>query len=410
MPSTPHVYATEQTQEQRRVYIDWQLDKSQAGTESKHRYSMPAGSQYDDCSRSGPGGGNGGRSCGTERWRARAAGRLCIRHPPVLPIRQWTGPPWPLGMEVVAPNCLSQIIGSSPEISRLRAFIPKLARSDCNVIITGETGTGKERVAQAIHANSSRSSRKFVAINSAALPDALLEAELFGYEKGAFTGALTRFEGRFKQADGGTLFLDEIGDMSLSSQAKILRAIEEREFYRVGSTVPQAVDVRVIAATNQDLPELVKTKHFRSDLYHRLNVVNIELPPLRQRRDDIPLLLDRYLREYNTRHQQTTEGPTPEALILLMRYDWPGNVRELKNLIERLLIDSPAEISLETLPAYFGTKPARLSERDSVLQALLATNWNKTQAAQHLSWSRMTLYRKMKKYNLTLSSAAPPLR
>jgi transcriptional regulator with GAF, ATPase, and Fis domain len=307
-------------------------------------------------------------------------------------------------MEAVAEDTLSQIIGVSPEIARLRAFIPKVARSDCNVLITGETGTGKERVAHAIHASSRRAQRNLVAINCAALPDTLLEGELFGYEKGAFTGAHQRFEGRLKQADGGTLFLDEVGDMTLPSQAKILRAIEQQQFYRVGSRTPESVNVRVIAATNRNLPELVSTRDFRRDLYYRLNVVGIELPPLRERRTDIPLLFERYLQEYRARYGEETPRPTPEAFELLMQYDWPGNVRELKNVVERILIDSPAAISPGMLPAYLGIRATEAqetpSDRDRLLKALLDTNWNRTRAAQTLSWSRMTLYRKMKKFHL----------
>jgi DNA-binding NtrC family response regulator len=303
-------------------------------------------------------------------------------------------------MDGIAEQSLTKIIGASPEICHLRDFIPRVAASDCNVLISGETGTGKERVAHAIHANSRRAPRPWVAINCAALPDALVEDELFGHERGSFTGAHVRFDGRFKQAHGGTLFLDEIGEMSLTSQAKILRAIEQHEFYPVGARTPEKVDVRIIAASNQDLPELVRAKQFRGDLYYRLNAVSIELPPLRQRRADIPLLFAGCLRE-RCQSDCAIRGPTPEALDALMQYDWPGNIRELKNVIERILIDGPSEIALESLPEWLRlhvrTAP---DERAELLQALVATNWNKTHAAQKLSWSRMTLYRKMKKFQL----------
>jgi transcriptional regulator with PAS, ATPase and Fis domain len=304
-------------------------------------------------------------------------------------------------MDVRAQESLMQIIGASPEICHLRAFIPRVAARDCSVLITGETGTGKERVAQSIHSNSARASRPWVAINCAALPDALVEGELFGYEKGAFTGAHSRFDGRFKQADGGTLFLDEIGEMSLPSQAKILRAIEQQEFYRVGARTPEKIDVRVIAATNQNLPELISAKQFRGDLYYRLNVVSIELPPLRQRRADIPLLFDGCLREHSIRSGRDIQGPTPQALEALLQYDWPGNIRELRNVVERILVDGPSVIDFGALPDWLRARISAVpDERNTLLRALVATNWNKTQAAQRLSWSRMTLYRKIKKFRL----------
>ena len=302
-----------------------------------------------------------------------------------------------------AGRSLEAIVGHSADICRLRALIPRIASSHCNVLITGETGTGKERVAQAIHASSARAHRNLVAINCAALPDSLLEGELFGHEKGAFTGAHARFEGRLKHAAGGTLFLDEVGDLSLPSQAKILRALELGEFYRVGSSNVERVDVRVIAATNHDLGELVKAKSFRSDLLYRLSVVRIELPPLRERRMDIPLLFERALQELRERYARPEVVTSQEALNLLMRYDWPGNIRELRNLVERLLIESPNSISCEMLAEFLrvqADEAAPASERDTVLNALLATNWNRTAAAARLSWSRMTLYRKMKKFNL----------
>jgi transcriptional regulator with PAS, ATPase and Fis domain len=295
-----------------------------------------------------------------------------------------------------------RLIGVGPAMQALRAFIPKVAPRDCNVLITGETGTGKERVAEAIHASSPRGKGNFVCVNCAAVPDTLLESELFGYERGAFTGAHARFSGRLHEANGGTVFLDEIGDMSPISQAKILRAIEQKEIYRIGSRVAERLDIRVIAATNQDLPRMMAAKRFRSDLYYRLNVVNIQLPPLRERLEDVTPLFAHYMRTLGASHTDAAEL-SATALQVLLRYDWPGNIRELKNLVELLLIDPARRMVLpEDLPERMrcAYENAHGGERERLLAALSATRWNRTAAAKALRCSRMTLYRKMVKYEL----------
>jgi DNA-binding NtrC family response regulator len=303
-----------------------------------------------------------------------------------------------------------RLIGSSGAMQSLRAFIPKVASRNCNVLITGETGTGKERVAEAIHVSSPRASRGFVCINCAALPDALFESELFGHEKGAFTGAHTRSAGRMREAEGGTVFLDEVGDMSLVSQAKILRAIEQKEIYRVGGRTPERLDVRIVAATNQDLEQMVTARAFRSDLFYRLNVVNICLPPLRERPDDVTPLFEHYMRELGA-HPDRSAELSAAALSALLDYAWPGNIRELRNLVELLLIDPDRKVILpEHLPPQMRTAHGRAKggERERLLAALSVTHWNKSAAARELKCSRMTLYRKMIKYDLR--SSAPQQR
>jgi transcriptional regulator with PAS, ATPase and Fis domain len=291
-----------------------------------------------------------------------------------------------------------------------------VAASESHTLITGETGTGKELVASLIHRYSRRRQKPFVCVNCAAIPDSLLESELFGYERGAFTGAHTLKEGRLKLADGGTLFFDEIGDMSAYAQAKILRAIEGKAIERLGGTRSIPLDIRVIAATNRNLERLVAEEKFRADLYFRLNVANIHLPPLRERKEDLPALCQHYVEVMNRQFGQQVEGVAAETLASLLRYDWPGNVRELKNLLEAAFVNRPARhIALADLPRQFR---ARLSEaggvaqdeRSQLLNALLATNWNKSQAAQKLRWSRMTLYRKMTKYQVVSGGKAVPAR
>ncbi len=299
-----------------------------------------------------------------------------------------------------------RMVGESLPMREIKAYIGKVASTDSNVLITGETGTGKELVAELIHRNSPRHEKPFGCINCAAIPDSLLESELFGHERGAFTGAHALKEGKLKLADGGTAFFDEIGDMSPYAQAKILRAVESREVHRLGGRKGIPLDVRVIAATNQDLERLVAESKFRKDLYFRLNVAWIHLPPLRERKEDIPLLFDHYIRELNRRFGRDAEGFTEEALEHLLRYDWPGNVRELKNLLEAIFVSLPfRKISLMDLPEQFqrrlrGSEGLPQGERDRLLSALLTTKWNKSKAAQKLHWSRMTLYRKLAKYHL----------
>src|SRR3989475_6680569 len=246
----------------------------------------------------------------------------------------------------------AEIIGGSEPVRRLREQIATAAPTTGRVLIRGENGSGKELVARAIHARSARREQPFVEVNCAAIPEELIESELFGHEKGAFTGAVTRRRGRFELAHGGTLFLDEIGDMTLKTQAKVLRALEEQAFERVGGKDTIKVDVRVIAASNQDLPGKIKEGRFREDLYYRLSVIPIEVPPLRARKEDIPLLVDHFLAVFcaeNGRGPRTVSG---DALVYFLAYDWPGNVRELRNMVERLVIMSPRDgIRPDDLPA-----------------------------------------------------------
>jgi DNA-binding NtrC family response regulator len=299
------------------------------------------------------------------------------------------------------------LVGDSAFMRGLPPYLRKVAATDCNVLITGETGTGKERVATLIHTYSRRSAKTFMCINCAALPDGLLEGELFGYERGAFTGALAPYEGKLKLADGGTVLLDEIGEMSPYGQAKILRAIESREVLRLGGRRSVPLDIRIIAATNQELEQLVDQAAFRKDLYFRLQVVRIHLLPLRSRSEDIPALLDYYVREANRRHQRDVRGFTEAAIDLLVRYDWPGNVRELKNMVEATFIEDPERwITPAGFPEFFRRRCGHASdasqdEKELLLDALFSTNWNKSKAAQKLHWSRMTLYRKIAKHRLS---------
>src|SRR6266480_669715 len=231
-----------------------------------------------------------------------------------------------------------RIIGTSPSLQKVLGVVKKVAKSNTTVLVRGETGTGKELIAGAIHHNSHRAARNFIKVNCAALQENLLESELFGHEKGAFTGADKQRIGRFEQADGGTLFLDEIGDMSSSTQAKILRVLQEHEFERLGGTRTLRVDVRLIAATNRDLPQMVQSGQFREDLYYRLNVVSIEMPPLRERKDDIVPLANTFIRRFSGELKKRIDGLEPDAQKLLMRYNWPGNIRELENAIERAML------------------------------------------------------------------------
>ena len=306
------------------------------------------------------------------------------------------------------------MIGQSQSLRTIIAYIAKVAAADSNVLITGETGTGKELAAELLHRKSRRAHRSLVRINCAAIPDSLLESELFGYERGAFTGAHAAYEGKLKLAAGGTVFFDEIGEMSLYAQAKILRVIETREAYRLGGNKSIPLDVRIVAATNQNLEPLVAEGKFRKDLYFRLSVVRIHLPPLRERTQDIPALVEHYVEELDRRLSAQIAGVTPDALEALARYDWPGNVRELKNVLEAVAVEFPVgEISLGKLPTHVrrsvtgpemdSTRASGSSERERLLSALLLTNWNKCRAAKELRWSRMTLYRKMAKYRVALS-------
>jgi DNA-binding NtrC family response regulator len=302
------------------------------------------------------------------------------------------------------------IIGESAPMREMRARLAKMASTDSNILVTGETGTGKELVAELLHRSSRRRHKPFLTINCAAIPDSLVESELFGYEKGAFTGAQSRKEGKLKAADGGTVFLDEIGDMSGYGQAKILRMIEAKEVQRLGREGGISVDVRFIAATNQDLEQLVRQEKFRRDLFFRINVARIHIPPLRERKEDLFLLVDYYIRYFNSRFGLNVRRLSDEALDCFFAHDWPGNIRELKNLLEAIFVDLPSgDVSTAQLPPHFSRgwaemKPAPPDERERLLSALSATNWNKSKAADKLQWSRMTLYRKMARYNISRAS------
>ncbi|MEK7309139.1 MAG: sigma-54 dependent transcriptional regulator [Nitrospirota bacterium] len=301
-----------------------------------------------------------------------------------------------------------EIVGESPQIITLKDTISKAAASQGRILIFGESGTGKELVARALHEASSRKNKGFVEVNCAAIPNELIESELFGHEKGSFTGAFERKKGKFELADEGTLFLDEIGDMSLATQAKVLRVIETQEFQRVGGSKNIKVDVRIIAATNKNLEEEIKKVNFRDDLYFRLNVIPINLPPLRERKDDIPLLVERFLEIFAQQYGQKTKKISKTTLNALMDYDWPGNVRELKNTIERLMIMNSAEIieinhiaSLrETKADYESFKTLREArkqfEKDFILAKLQKNNWNVSKTADNLEIERSNLHKKIK--------------
>jgi DNA-binding NtrC family response regulator len=305
-----------------------------------------------------------------------------------------------------------RLVGGSRAVEQLRGSIQRVAATDSNVLITGETGTGKELTAELIHRNSRRRDKPFVSINCAAIPDGLLESELFGYERGAFTGAHAAREGKLQFAQGGTLFLDEVGDMNLYAQAKILRAIESRKVQRLGGHRDIAVNIRIIAATNHNIEQLTSTQKFRQDLYFRLNVARIPLPPLREHWEDVPALVEHLLAEMTPRLDRRVEAVEPGFLEPLLRYDWPGNVRELRNVIESALVFcSTARITARDLPAYLRTPSAgpvqtHGSEREKIVAALRAAAWNRNAAACRLGCSRMTLYRKMVKYALFTSEEA----
>ncbi len=309
---------------------------------------------------------------------------------------------------------VGEIVSRSPLMQRLFEVIPAIAVSPSTVLITGETGTGKELMARTIHALSRRSKGPFVALNCGALPDTLLESELFGYKAGAFTGATKDKPGRFALAKGGTLFLDEIGDVSPALQVRLLRVLQERSFEPLGGIETVQTDVRIIVATNRDLTELTKNGTFREDLYYRVNVVRIELPPLRRRKEDIPLLVEQFIAKYNRLHHATVRGISTEALSLLMAYEWPGNVREIENIIERAFVlcpdgriemtHLPDEISLigsrHTLPN--GLQDARLQlESEAIRTALERNGFSRLAAARELGMHKSTLFRKIKQLGIT---------
>ncbi len=277
----------------------------------------------------------------------------------------------PVGQDSVPPTSISRMIGQAAAMQEVFMTIGRLSRSSMTVLITGETGTGKELVARALHEHSPRAGQPFIALNTTAIASELLESELFGHERGAFTGADSRRLGRFELANGGTLFLDEIGDMSPDLQTRLLRVLAEGEFYRVGGQVPIQVDVRVVAATNKDLPEAVRNGKFREDLFHRLNVIHIQAPPLRERREDIPLLLSHFLSEVAKELQVEPKELTTDAIMLLESFDWPGNVRQLINACRRLTITAPGpEIQVADVPADLGGSSARRKSQNAWVAAL----------------------------------------
>ncbi len=309
------------------------------------------------------------------------------------------------------------IIGKSPSLGRTLSIVEKIADTESTVLITGESGTGKELVARALHYNSRRADRMLVTVNCGAIPEELLESELFGHVKGAFTNAVSHREGRFTLAHGGTIFLDEIGDMSPNLQVKLLRVLQERTFEPVGSSKTVKVDVRVIAATHQDLPALIEQGRFREDLYYRLNVLPVEVPALRDRIEDLPLLIHHFLDLARQERGSRIHGVSDEAMERLMEYHWPGNVRELENLTERLtILVGVGEIELDDLPDHIRAEPSVLPgapripstgvdfneivgrfETDLIRQALEHTHWNKNRAAGLLGLNRTTLLEKIKK-------------
>ena len=318
----------------------------------------------------------------------------------------------------------SGLLGRSPRMRELIEMVNTVAPTEATVLITGESGTGKERVARAIQEASARRGKAFVTVNCAALNESLLESELLGHEKGAFTGADKRREGRFSQADGGTLFLDEIGELPLLLQAKLLRALQQGEVQRVGSDTPVIVDVRVIAATNRNLREEVSEGRFREDLYYRLNVIGVEVPSLRERREDIPVLATAFLERFALANRKEINGFTPQAMDALLKYSWPGNVRELENAVERAAIlclgeyiserELPMAVSsapknndaptLAELQGAAGEEPISMTldemERAAILRTLQDTGDNKSEAARRLGITRATLHNKLRRYDM----------
>jgi DNA-binding NtrC family response regulator len=309
-----------------------------------------------------------------------------------------------------------RLIGTSAVVCGLRAYLKKAARSNSNVLITGETGTGKDLVAQLIHQNSERSQRPFVSLNCTAIPESLFESELFGHERGAFTGAYASHAGRLPAATTGTVFFDEVGEMPLALQAKLLRALEEKQVHRLGGGKPVPLDIRVVAATNRDIEEAVQAGRFRSDLYYRLNVVRVELPPLRERLEDLPELLTYFVASFNSTFGTGVTGFTNDAVETLLAHGWPGNVRELKNVLESVFVNladgaiGPVELPAEVRHMLTRLCGASAGERERLVRALVATNWNKSDAARRLSWSRMTLYRKMMRYSVSRTCTPAPAR
>ena len=305
------------------------------------------------------------------------------------------------------------IVGRNKEIKQIFSVLESVSQTDSSVLITGESGTGKELAARAIHLNSSRRAAPFIAINCSAFVETLIESELFGHEKGSFTGAIKTKIGKFELAQGGTLFLDEIGDLSIAVQTKLLRVLETREFERVGGNKTIKLDARIIAATNKNLSEEIAAGRFREDLFYRINVLNIHQPPLRERMDDFPLLVNHFIESFNKKFNKHIKQFSSSAYDILMDYDWPGNIRELENVIEHCFVLCNVDvIQIECLPKRLrefgkknivfnnsGTKKGfKETEKDLIISVLEKNNWNRTKAAKELEIDPSTLWRKMKKY------------
>ena len=321
-----------------------------------------------------------------------------------------------LGHPTCSDNAFEGIVGRSSALRRVLQLVETVASGDSTVLLLGETGTGKELIARAIHYRSQRKNRTFVKLNCAAIPSGLLESELFGHERGAFTGAITQKTGRLEVADQGSLFLDEIGDIPLELQPKLLRVLQEREFERLGSTRTKKVDVRVVAATHRDLEEMISKKEFRSDLYYRLNVFPISIPPLRERTDDIPLLVRHFVQEAALRMGKTIDTIPPGTMEALTQYGWPGNIRELENVIERAVILTPSstlhvplrDLRSRILPGNGSEKFRTLAdvERDHIRSVLQETRWvlsGPRGAAARLGLNRSTLHFRMNKLGIVRS-------
>jgi len=296
-------------------------------------------------------------------------------------------------------------------MQKIYSFIEALSDTQTTVLITGENGTGKGLLAEALHCSKKDNKNPFVVVGCASLSDNLLESELFGHVKGAFTSAASDRVGRFQKADGGTIFLDEIGDVSDSMQLRLLRVLQEMEFERVGDSTPVRVNVRVIAATNQDIRKKVRHKKFREDLYHRLKVVELAIPPLRERREDIPLLVDHFIKVFNKKLNKDIKSVSADVLKVLMDYKWPGNIRELQHALEHAFVvcknpyitvdNLPSEICVNETVSVHSKGVKKLNEFDSIVNALNKTGWNKAKAARLLGMGRTTLYMKIDEYHIT---------
>jgi DNA-binding NtrC family response regulator len=351
---------------------------------------------------------------------------LCLRVERALEKRRLIKENIYLRDEISDRSKFHNIIGKNKTMQEVFKLIGKVAPTDSTVLIRGQSGTGKELIARAIHQNSFRKDKKFIAVDCGALPETLLESELFGHVKGSFTDAVVTKRGLLEVADGGTFFLDEVGDLSMGIQSKLLRVLQEKEFRPVGGIKNVKVDIRLIAATNKDLEKMIKDERFREDLYYRLNIVPIYLPSLKERKEDIPLLVQHFLESYNKRRNKNIKGISPEAMNILMDFDWPGNVRELENIIERLVIMTDSEIieaehipahiqgkrvcfniptaqtniELKTLKQQIRSQAVENVEKSFVINALKKTDWNISKAARIVGMKRQNFQKLMNKYNI----------